>query len=112
MSTAANPTHPPEPATPPSSKVRQVRRDAGRPGGRPRRTRRRAWPLAIGVVAAALLAGLTGWWLLQEKAPAGDITATVARGELPVVVTERGELESSNTLDARCEVEGRQIKII
>jgi RND family efflux transporter MFP subunit len=43
---------------------------------------------------------------------ADEITATVKRATLPIIVTERGELESSKTIDARCEVEGFQNKIV
>jgi RND family efflux transporter MFP subunit len=40
-----------------------------------------------------------------------EITATVIRSELPIMVTESGELESSKTVEVRCEVEGEQIRI-
>ncbi len=61
--------------------------------------------------------GLLGWGAYAYYWPTGnatmtDITAPAARGDLLVLVTERGELESSKTEEARCEVEGRQIKII
>jgi hypothetical protein len=54
---------------------------------------------------AALLAfGATRWnWRDHEAMP--EITATVVRAELPITVTERGELESSKTVDVRCEVD-------
>ena len=42
----------------------------------------------------------------------GEITATVAKSSLPITVVERGDLESSKTVDVRCEVEGQQIKIV
>ncbi|MFO0812703.1 MAG: efflux RND transporter periplasmic adaptor subunit [Gemmatales bacterium] len=64
-----------------------------------------------------LLAGIVGgplayWFWPSSIEVATDLTGTVTRGDLQVIVTERGELESSKTVDARCEVEGRQIKII
>src|SRR3989304_3494917 len=64
------------------------------------------------VGGAALLAfGATRWsWRDHEAVP--EITATVVRAELPITVTERGELESSKTVDVRCEVEGEQLKIV
>jgi RND family efflux transporter MFP subunit len=40
------------------------------------------------------------------------ITATVIRGDLPITVVERGELESSQSIDVACEVEREQIKIV
>ena len=51
-------------------------------------------------------------YLAPGRTDIPDITATVKRGTLPVTVTERGELESSLTVDARCEVEGYQNKIV
>ena len=48
----------------------------------------------------------------KSTAHFGDITATATRGDLPILVVDRGELESAKTVDARCEVEGRQIKIV
>ncbi len=41
-----------------------------------------------------------------------QITAAVTRGNLSISVTERGELESSKSVDVACEVEGQQIKIV
>ena len=63
----------------------------------------------------AVLGGL-GWavrhWAWTADADAGDLTATVTRADLPVVVTERGELESSKTITVKCEVEVDAIKIV
>jgi hypothetical protein len=57
------------------------------------------------VVVVPLLWGASRW-LLSGSEQAAEITATVTQAELPIIVTERGELESSKTLDVRCEVEG------
>lgn len=65
---------------------------------------------AIGVVA--LLGYAVSHWSNGEHEALPDVTATVARAELPITVIERGELESSKTVDVRCEVEGEQIKIV
>jgi RND family efflux transporter MFP subunit len=82
------------------------------PGTAARSLRRR---LVVGIAALPLLAGL-GWlgrgWYLSGGTEEFGITATAVRGELPVVVTERGELESSSTVTAKCEVEVDQIKIV
>jgi len=40
------------------------------------------------------------------------VLATATRGELPVVVTEKGDLESTDTQEMRCPVEIEQIKIV
>jgi RND family efflux transporter MFP subunit len=70
--------------------------------------------LKLAILAVVLL--LAGWgvkrWFFTGAAQATDITGTVSRGLLPIAVTERGELESSKTVDVRCEVEGYQIKIV
>jgi HlyD family secretion protein len=52
-----------------------------------------------------------GWWG-TARANAAILSAPVIRGELPIVITERGELESSQSVDVRCEVEGREIKLV
>ncbi|HEV2948551.1 MAG TPA: hypothetical protein VGX70_14340, partial [Gemmataceae bacterium] len=51
-------------------------------------------------------------WKFSTSSQAEEITATVKRAILSITVTERGELESSKTIDARCEVEGYQNKIV
>jgi RND family efflux transporter MFP subunit len=69
----------------------------------------------VGLLVLLALAG-TAWgarrWLWPGEATATELTATVTRGDLPIVVTERGELESSKTITAKCEVEVEQIKIV
>jgi multidrug efflux pump subunit AcrA (membrane-fusion protein) len=40
------------------------------------------------------------------------ITAVVIRGDLPVVITERGELDSIKSTIYRCEVEAKEIKLV
>src|SRR5438128_173002 len=56
---------------------------------------RRAWILA-GVLAGLLLAGLGAQrWLFASAAGNVEITAAVTRADLPVIVTERGQLESA-----------------
>jgi len=69
--------------------------------------------LAGGAIFVLLMigGGLT-WKKFFPSAQSEDITATVKRAVLSITVTERGELESSKTIDARCEVEGYQNKIV
>jgi RND family efflux transporter MFP subunit len=65
--------------------------------------------------AILILTGLIGGglrWKFGLSTPSDEITATVKRADLPITVTEKGELESSKTIDVRCEVEGRQNKIV
>ena len=52
------------------------------------------------------------WWYFGNNAKRTEITATATRGNLVITVSERGELESAKTLDVRCEVEGREHKIV
>ncbi len=56
--------------------------------------------------------GAAKWWFFTDSATGSEMTAVVTRGDLPVVVTERGELDSSKTEDIRCKLEGRQNKIV
>jgi RND family efflux transporter MFP subunit len=62
------------------------------------------------VLTLLVIGGLK--WKFSDTSKAEDITATVKRANLSITVTERGELESSKTIDARCEVEGYQNKIV
>ncbi len=41
-----------------------------------------------------------------------ELTGSVTRGDMQIIVTEPGEIQSAKTIDVRCEVEGRQIKIV
>src|SRR5260370_6616691 len=51
-------------------------------------------------------------WKFSASTQAEDITATVKRANLSITVTERGELESSKTIYARCEAEEDQNKTL
>jgi RND family efflux transporter MFP subunit len=64
------------------------------------------------VLALLAIGGGLKWKFFSASSQADEITATVKRANLPITVTERGELESSKTIDARCEVEGYQNKIV
>lgn len=78
-----------------------------------RRNKRRRWPLALLLLAFLAAASAGVWRSSYFHAPtATDLTAAVMRGEFKVIITERGDLESAHTYDCRCEVEGREIKII
>jgi RND family efflux transporter MFP subunit len=67
--------------------------------------------LAGAVVVLALAAWGAQRWLFTT-ATRGEITATVSRTDLPVVVIERGQLESAKTVAAKCQVEGDSSKIV
>ena len=74
-----------------------------------RRLALRFWPLAllaVGVVAAV------GWFGRPAGGGADFLTAPAVRGDLVVMVTERGELDSINSLIVRCDVEGAQSKLV
>jgi RND family efflux transporter MFP subunit len=64
------------------------------------------------LVFVGLVCGGGFWWFSPEDDQSDEITATVIRGDLPIVVTERGELESAQTIDVSSEVEGRNTKIV
>jgi len=74
------------------------------------RRRRTFW--AGGAILGLLFIGGGLKWKFTASTAAEEITATVKRANLAITVTERGELESSKTIDARCEVEGYQNKIV
>lgn len=68
--------------------------------------------LAVLAVVGGALYGGWRWWFRADGGPPVRVTGAVTRGDLPIAVTERGELESSSTVDARCEVEGEQMKLV
>jgi HlyD family secretion protein len=70
------------------------------------------WIVAGASVVLALAAWAARSWLFPGNVAAGEITATVTRADLPVIVTERGQLESARTVTAKCEVEGESSKIV
>lgn len=74
-----------------------------------RRLASRGWPVGVlgcGVIGVVLL-------IAPRTRGTGDfITAPVVRGDLAVTVTERGELDSINSVMVRCEVEGEKSKLV
>ncbi|MBI4579523.1 MAG: efflux RND transporter periplasmic adaptor subunit [Planctomycetes bacterium] len=61
------------------------------------------------VLLAALVAGGYGAYrLLTHTGPVVDVQLfTVTRRSFPVILKEKGELKAANTIDVRCELEGR-----
>jgi RND family efflux transporter MFP subunit len=63
------------------------------------------------VLVLLVLAGVAGaaWGVkrlfFSSASTGAELTAVVIRGDLPIVVTERGDLESSKTITVKCEVE-------
>lgn len=120
MSTTTQPTEHAQPAVLPlSGHLPKLALDSRKPAmpqkaTRGARFRRLAWKLVTGVALAALLAWGGSRFLTKDAAKASEITAAVTRAALPITVTERGELESSMSVDVRCEVQMRQgaIKIV
>jgi RND family efflux transporter MFP subunit len=114
MSTTIDPTKLPEVLSAAStSKLPQRPSAKGRFGAR----RRGGWfGVAWKVGLAAAILGGGAWalthWFLTNTAQTVEITGTVTRANLPIIVTEKGDLESSKTVDVRCEVEGYQNKIV
>jgi HlyD family secretion protein len=75
------------------------------PDRKPSWLRRGFWLLVV----IGLLAG--GGWAVERFGIAGAqsddvLTATALRGDLPVIVTDRGELESAQSLQVQCEIDG------
>jgi len=74
---------------------------------------RRLWP----IVAVALVLLLVIGWVIKfsfftSTRGSDEITALVTRVDLPIIVTERGQLESAKTETAKCQVEGESSKIV
>ena len=63
------------------------------------------------IAGVVVLVFLIRWWI-GGATQTDEITRAVVRADLPVTVNERGELQSAKTIDVRCEVEGRQNKLI
>jgi len=69
----------------------------------------RWWPLAALAIIAVLLVSIFS----RVRGKAMDVvTAACVRGDLPVLVVERGELDSTKSVIVRCEVEGDRIKLV
>ena len=70
-------------------------------------SRRRRWVLPVVVCAGLVLLGLGLREVLSDTTQADDtlVYYTVRKGNLPIVVTERGNLESQQTEKMTCEVE-------
>ncbi len=65
--------------------------------------------LLVLLVVAAMIGGIgwAGWnWRLAAGTASDVLTATVARGDLVITVSDRGELESAQSVQVVCEVEG------
>lgn len=67
--------------------------------------------LLAGALAIAAIGLGVRRYFWSDDGGAAEITATVKCGNLPIIVTEKGELESAKTVDARSEVEG-SVKIV
>ncbi|HVJ82947.1 MAG TPA: efflux RND transporter periplasmic adaptor subunit [Planctomycetia bacterium] len=64
-------------------------------------------------VAGLLFAAYVASGLVRGGAAIDEpMTAAVQRGELAIDVAERGELESAESVDVKCDVEGAQIKLV
>lgn len=113
---SAAPSRPPLNSTPhaPSAANSPATNNGSPAAGTPRARSRlgRVWRLG----GAALVLALAAWgvqqWFFPGARGSGEITATVMRTDLAVIVTERGQLESARTVTAKCQVEGDFSKII
>jgi RND family efflux transporter MFP subunit len=109
MSLATTQTSTPSPLPAPSTPAPAPKLPRGKKAAP---SRRRAVVGLAALGALATVAWLARQWVWPAPTASAELTATVTRGELPIVVTERGELESSKTVTAKCEVEVEQIKIV
>ena len=79
------------------------------------RRRVNTWPGRMRWLVFLLTLAALGWYGRQiftgKQRRSDPIVAKVVRADLPILVTERGELESSVSIIGRCEVEGERVKI-
>src|SRR5260370_41318462 len=111
MGMTTTPANPPQAAlTSPGNKFSLQFLETKRPGPW-RRFSARAWKIAL-LVGGISVAGYFAWhWFMPDSLSVTEITATVARGDLPIIVSEHRDLERSKTVEGRCEGEGNQLKI-
>src|SRR5262245_43259118 len=84
----------------PQERAQIVRTAAALPPSRPRANHTWAWKAGVIVFAFALTAAGVRSWLGNDHSESNEITAIVSRGDLEIIVSERGELESSKTVEA------------
>ena len=65
---------------------------------------------AAAIVAVGLVALIA--YFVRPRGASNVLTAPVVRGDLPVTVTERGELDSIKSVMVRCDVEAKEIKLV
>jgi len=64
-------------------------------------------PFVVAVVLIAAVAGYIGWGKWGKASPLASIQLyTVLPKSFPVILQEKGELDASNSIDIRCELEG------
>src|SRR5438270_11540062 len=100
-SSSASPTH-----VPPLGKISLLHEPLPKARLKATTWRTRAWKtLVLAGVLAALL-WTVKWWFFPETGNSGEIVAILTRGDLPIIVTERGELSRSKAEDIRCNAQG------
>src|SRR5215207_217077 len=81
------------------------------PASSPRRSSFSLWkPTGAFLGLGGIL--VVGWFAWPRGPVAEVLTATVIRGDMPVTVVERGELDSTNSVIVRCDVEGERMKLV
>ncbi len=71
-----------------------------------------AWKLVAGAAVIGVIAWAVRTWLWTDERRNDDVLGAATKANLLIAVTERGELESTKTIDVRCDVEGRENKIV
>jgi len=91
-------------------KVKILKRQGKKPGGKSPAAKRLRWILVLLVVAVSAAAAIVSFWGIPGISPGSTkkTTAfTVRRGDLTVSVTENGDIKALNSKDIKSEVEGR-----
>ncbi len=76
-----------------------------------RKRKRLSWPMVIALLLAAA-SGLGYWYWPNQANALAEVTVRATIGDMQITVTERADIESASTVDARVEMEGEASKII
>jgi RND family efflux transporter MFP subunit len=89
--------------------VDSVEKQDNSPAGKPALAKRLRWVLIFAAIAVAIGASVFFWWTSRDlDGPDKDSgTYTVRRNDLPITVTENGDIKAINSKEIKSEVEGR-----
>ena len=89
--------------------VDSVEKQDNSPAGKSALAKRLRWVLIFAAIAVAIAASVFFWWTSRDlnSSNKDSGTYTVRRGDLPITVTENGDIKAINSKEIKSEVEGR-----